>query len=199
MTYLFLFLCAKFAITVPYLLPAAYSSSAFRPHTLTESELNSKGASPEPLNSRQPSETIPLSKVLRSQAAAPPAYLLGLACVPIFTAVYITATRFTDYRHHGFDLIFGSLIGFFTAYGSFRWYHAPINRGAGWAWGPRTPERAFAIGVGMHGYAGDDHSKKSDEVVLDLETGEEGIPRAPGTETTNGEGSSYVNSEPHAR
>lgn len=73
---------------------------------------------------------------------------------PIATAIYVSSTRFTDFRHFGFDLLFGSFIGITTSWFSFRWYHLPITRGAGWAWGPRSYQRAWGIGVGVGSYVG---------------------------------------------
>ena len=178
MTYLVLFLCSKFAITVPYLLPAQYNSHAFRHHngaaTHASALPTSSDSSPTP--GKDDPDTVtptPLPRVLRSQAAAPPVYLLAIALVPLGVATFIVASRFTDYRHHGFDVIFGALIGFWTAYGSFRWYHAPIRRGAGWSWGPRSSDRAWAVGLGVQGYAGDDESKAADYCrTTDLERGQ---------------------------
>ena len=53
------------------------------------------------------------------------------------------------------------LIGFLLAWGSFRWYHAPIRRGAGWSWGPRSVDKAWGIGLGVQSYAGDDDQLES--------------------------------------
>jgi hypothetical protein len=50
--------------------------------------------------------------------------------------------------------LFGSLIGITCAWFSFRFYHLPITRGAGWAWGPRSYDRAWGIGVGRGSYVG---------------------------------------------
>lgn len=91
---------------------------------------------------------------IRYQSAAPPVYTLVLILTPVGTAIYVASTRFTDFRHFGFDLLFGSLIGITTAWFSFRWYHLPITRGAGWAWGPRSYQRAWGIGVGVGSYVG---------------------------------------------
>lgn len=92
----------------------------------------------------------------RNRAAAPPVYLIGLPLIPICAAIYITASRYFDYYHDGWDLLFGSLIGIIAAYFSFRWYHMPISSGAGWSWGPRSRDRAFIIGVGRGGYVGEE-------------------------------------------
>lgn len=91
---------------------------------------------------------------IRNQAAAPPVYTLILILVPLGAAFYISSTRYTDFRHHGFDIISGSLLGIVCAWFSFRWYHLPVTRGAGWAWGPRSYQRAWGIGVGRGAYVG---------------------------------------------
>ncbi len=77
-----------------------------------------------------------------------------LAFVPIGAAMYMSATRYSDFRHDGFDILASSLMGFVIGWLSFRWYHLPIRRGAGWSWGARTRDRAFAVPVGVHGYVG---------------------------------------------
>lgn len=81
-------------------------------------------------------------------------YTLILILVPVGAAIYVCATRFVDYRHFGFDILFGALIGITTSWFSFRFYHLPITRGAGWAWGPRSYDRAWGIGVGRGSYVG---------------------------------------------
>jgi len=91
---------------------------------------------------------------IRYQSAAPPVYTLVLILIPIGAAIYICSTRFTDFRHFGFDLLFGSFIGIVSAWFSFRWYHLPITRGAGWSWGPRSYQRSWGIGVGVGSYVG---------------------------------------------
>jgi hypothetical protein len=92
---------------------------------------------------------------IRKQAAAPPVYLLVITLVPFCVSIFVSASRWFDYRHHGFDILFGYLIGIITSIYSFRYYHMPIRDGAGWAWAPRSPDRAFWAGVGRLGYAGE--------------------------------------------
>ncbi|GME51301.1 Phosphatidic acid phosphatase type 2/haloperoxidase [Neofusicoccum parvum] len=162
--YLFLFLCSKFAIAIPFLPPRPYSQDAA--HTALEREQRlslplfhtrshhhqSKPSTSSSTNlaDRPPSSIVPI----RNQAAAPPTYVLVLALVPLGAAIYITASRFFDFRHHGFDLLFGSFIGIACAWVSFRWYHLPVRQGAGWSWGARSRDRAFGIGVGVGSYVG---------------------------------------------
>jgi hypothetical protein len=106
------------------------------------------------------------SSSVRTRGAAPPVLLMILSFVPTATACFIAASRWMDYRHHGFDILFGSAIGIFFAYIGFRMYHLPIQRGAGWAWGPRGPRRAFLRGVGFPSSLGIDswtHAQKTDK------------------------------------
>jgi len=89
----------------------------------------------------------------RNQSAAPPVYLLVFAIAPVGAAVYICSTRFAEFFHFGFDILFGFFIGLVTAIFAFRFYHLPISQGAGWAWGPRSHKRAFWTGIGVGTYA----------------------------------------------
>ena len=113
---------------------------------------------------------------IRNRAAAPPLYLFVLALVPVGAAVYISCSRYFDFRHHPIDILAGSLIGISAAWFSFRWYHMPVRRGAGWAWGPRDADRAFGIGVGIGSYV-NEHRWQAHRTNADLEMG----PVAPGT------------------
>jgi len=75
--------------------------------------------------------------------------------IPFFGSIFIAGSRWWDFRHHGFDILFGYLIGTIAAFFSFRYYHLPISSGAGWAWGPRSQDKAFWAGVGSFSYATD--------------------------------------------
>ncbi len=83
----------------------------------------------------------------------PKQYLLLISVLPSFVALFIAIARWFDFRHHGFDILFGLGIGTVTAFFSFRYYHLPVGRGAGWAWGPRSRDKAFWAGVGSFSYA----------------------------------------------
>jgi hypothetical protein len=63
----------------------------------------------------------------RSQAAAPPLYLLVVVFLPIGTALYVCASRWSDYQQEGFDIIAGSVLGALFAWISFRRYHLPLR------------------------------------------------------------------------
>ncbi|KAL2376832.1 hypothetical protein RJZ90_007208 [Blastomyces dermatitidis] len=161
LTYLTLWFCAKFSVSIPYLAPRHYTpdtrQTAFSTYTATANHTRSTSKDPTPFDEPYPSTSLtnpsqtPIA--LRAQSAAPPTYLLALAAVPIVPATYIASSRWFDNRHFGFDILFGSLLGIFFAWLGFRWYHLPLSAGgAGWAWGARSPERAFFAGVGVDGY-----------------------------------------------
>jgi hypothetical protein len=120
-------------------------------------ELQTRGqaaSSPSPVEKRLVQHGTAVLAV-RRQAAAPPLYLLLTAIIPFFGSVFISSSRWFDYRHHGFDILFGFLIGTVCAFFAFRYYHLPISQGAGWAWGPRSTDKAFWAGVGSYSYATD--------------------------------------------
>ena len=149
MFYLTLFLCSKFSVTIPYLLPSTYENSRQDGNAYNQGSLG--GESEDPKNDvLEPAKST--SVPLREQAAAPPTYLFILPLICISIPAYVASTRFSDFRHHGFDIIFGSSMGIVISYLSFRMYHLPIRRGAGLSWGPRSVSRAWGIGVGTQGY-----------------------------------------------
>ncbi|KAK4131956.1 acid phosphatase/Vanadium-dependent haloperoxidase [Trichocladium antarcticum] len=176
--YLSLFIASKFAITIPFVAPSGAGSAdaaaftAFPSRTRLPSikvhgpesyELPTRNQGPAPTASSMDSafgnkgiakhnQTV---AAVRRQAAAPPIYLLVLSILPFFASVFIAGSRWWDFRHHGFDIMFGYLIGTITAFYAFRFYHLPISRGAGWAWGPRSRDKAFWAGVGSFSYATD--------------------------------------------
>jgi membrane-associated phospholipid phosphatase len=164
--YLSLFLASKLAITIPFLAPRSYSEdgsyfSAFpsrmsRNRTGTEhagADSNYKRESIEMGDGLLASSKGEPTVAARNQSAAPPLYLLVFVAIPFLTAIYVTSTRYSDFRHHGFDLLFGFFIGTVTAIFSFRFYHLPISHGAGWAWGPRSRDRAWWAGIGVGSYS----------------------------------------------
>jgi len=157
--YLTLFLASKFSVTIPHLSPRLFSTNPA--HTSAVSPSNLKRQVILPVHKQESTLSAPNSVnsdenvvPIRYQNAAPPVYTLVFVLIPICAAIYITSTRWTDFRHFGFDMLFGSLIGIICAWFSFRWYHLPITRGAGWAWGPRSYDRAWGIGVGRGSYVG---------------------------------------------
>lgn len=143
MLYLSLFLCAKFGVHIPILLPST-----------PPRYISTFDEEPSPSLTNQAADSDHHYRDVRNRAAAPPVYLVLIAMVPIGAASYIAVSRWFDYRHHGIDILTGSLIGAVCAYLSFRLYHLPIRRGAGWSWGARSRDRAFWLGIGTLSYIG---------------------------------------------
>ena len=166
MFYLALFLCSKFSVTIPYLLPYTYETSVRDNEGYDRGLPNGDSELQNGVGASASSMLVPL----RNQAAAPPAYLYILPLICISISTYVASTRFSDFRHHGFDVLFGSLMGAVISYISFRMYHLPIQRGSGWSWGPRSASRAWGIGVGTQGYTGGNESFSKNR---DLEAGKE--------------------------
>lgn len=151
--YLSLFIASKLAITLPFLPANAYTSDE---HAAFPSRMP-KSSSRVNVNDSHSTEESGISQKIvaaRNMAAAPPIYLLIFAIIPFFGSIYVSATRFSDFRHHGFDILFGYAIGAITAIFAFRYYHLPISQGAGWSWGPRSKDRSFWAGVGVGNYVG---------------------------------------------
>lgn len=180
MLYLSLFVCSKFAIAIPYLPLDALSAIQIKEqrsndipllplHQPREAVASSssgpgrKSPSPQP---PQPTADRAEQLPLYNQAAAPPTWGIILLLIPLGVAAYITSTRYVEFWHFGFDVFSGALIGIVSAWFAFRWYHLPVQGGQGWAWGPRSRDRAFAIGVGVGRYVGPEgwQGKKSDDV-----------------------------------
>ncbi|KAH6658572.1 PAP2 superfamily-domain-containing protein [Truncatella angustata] len=158
--YLSLFLASKLGAFVPFLHPITYPKDETT-HSAFPSRLGYRqSTSPIPLESQEsdqhtavsPTKDIPSA---RKEAAAPPLYLLIATVIPFFAAVYISSSRWYDYQHHGFDILFGFTIGLITPLLAFRYYHLPLGRGAGWAWSPRSKDKAFWAGLGSNSYARD--------------------------------------------
>ncbi|KAI1339583.1 PAP2 superfamily-domain-containing protein [Xylariaceae sp. FL0016] len=181
--YLSLFLASKFAITLPFVPQELYSkdSSAVTafPSRLRNGGLGSAYEAVQPGRdmdeSFSPADMAAAKEIgthnsavlaVRRQAAAPPIYLLLLTVLPFFLAIFVASSRWFDFRHHGFDILFGFLIGTICAYFAFRYYHMPIRSGAGWAWGPRSRDKAFWAGLGSWSYASSKkHWERADNEV----------------------------------
>ncbi|KAL9069426.1 MAG: hypothetical protein Q9157_006164 [Trypethelium eluteriae] len=147
--YLSLWFCAKFGVRIP-----TFASRLASPSTSPD---HLEGSLPV---HRQDADSFPSQRApsLETASAAPPTYLLVIAFVPIGAAIYITSSRYADFHHHGFDVIFGSLIGITTSMLSFRYYQMPLSHHLtnGWAWGPRSKARAFGVGIGIERYVGEE-------------------------------------------
>jgi hypothetical protein len=126
--YLSLFIASKFAVTIPFLPPAVYSSSAARFIAFPSRAEKALNRNPTGITQDKnlPSPTVNSNVHLscddnamiavRNQAASPPVYLLMFTIIPWFASIYIASTRYSDFRHHGFDILFGYLIGTLSAF-----------------------------------------------------------------------------------
>lgn len=166
--YLALFLCSKFAVRIPYL-PHGFPTYPSISPSVYSANANGHSESGDSATSSKEFQTIAKSRdSLRGHhngAAAPPTYLVVLPLIPICVATYISATRFTDFRHRPWDIISGALLGILFSWLSFRMYQPPVRRGDGWAWPSRSASRAFGISIGSSGYVESDlRRKKSDDV-----------------------------------
>lgn len=141
LVYLALWLCAKLGISIPFLSPRKLSSAAKEQDD---------------------------AALFRTQAAAPPTYLIIFPLVPVGAAIYISSTRYSDFWHHGFDVFTSSILGTITAWLGFRWYHMPIRRGGGWAWAPRSSKRAYWKSMGFLTYVDNNDGRRR---AKDLESG----------------------------
>lgn len=172
--YFSFFLASKFAVTFPFVAQnneaAAHSAfpSRLQPGPSARSSSESRdeyhpGPNATAANPLDVHHT--LVTAVRRQAAAPPIYLLAIALAPFFLSIFIAGSRWFDFRHHTFDILFGYLVGVFSAVLGFYYYHLPIRQGAGWAWGPRSHDKAWWAGVGSYSYATDkkDMGRRSDE------------------------------------
>ena len=81
----------------------------------------------------------------RQSASAPPIFGVIACLVPICVAIFISSTRYVDFKHHGVDIFSGSLLGVFTAWLAFRYYHSSLTQGYAWTWGPRAERDAWSI------------------------------------------------------
>ncbi|KAG5985137.1 hypothetical protein E4U55_001106 [Claviceps digitariae] len=226
--YLSLFLASKFSVTLPFVVPSANGPLDDSKHVAFPSRMGTNafpsctassaadtaasaaagagGDAYEPSKSgiaRRGAKYNSRLQSLRRQAAAPPIYLLAITLAPFCLAIFIAASRWFDFRHHGFDILFGFLIGTITAIYSFRYYHLPIMAGAGWAWGPRSNDRAFWAGVGRLGYAGDNSDEDPHEQRLHndhpADLGESGDVDVRGAKvgSSNGAGGAALRSNNH--
>ncbi|KKF92965.1 Diacylglycerol pyrophosphate phosphatase 1 [Ceratocystis platani] len=177
--YLSLFLASKFSVTIPYLSPSDLKDPLVSYHAFPSRTVSAAPRASDPSGSKAegtrhdpnddgieliaPYPTGGANKrdvahdrmvtAARQQAAAPPLYLLLLTLLPTFTAIFVAASRWFDFRHHSTDIVTGFLIGVVSAFFAFRYYHMPISYGGGWAWAPRSKDKAMWAGIGSYSYA----------------------------------------------
>ncbi|EFX01116.1 pap2 domain containing protein [Grosmannia clavigera kw1407] len=172
--HLALYLAYKLGVVFPYAAPPAYdqvgalsafpdraaalvsASSRSDPYELTDRRRGPGNSSGEAGRSAKNYGELARDQAVHSvrrSGAAPPVYLLVFVLIPLGGSFFIAASRWFNYRHHGFDILFGYFIGTVTSIVAFRLYQLPMSRGAGWAWGPRSSDKAFWAGVGSQSWA----------------------------------------------
>lgn len=81
---------------------------------------------------------------MRWRQAAPPLWQVITVTVPVVVAGFISASRYTDFHHFGWDIVAGILLGTSIAWTTFRMYHMPVRRNGGFiVWEPRSHQHAF--------------------------------------------------------
>lgn len=172
--YLALYLCGKFGMAFPFLTQTsqAQAHDEGRDASSSRGQATLVNTSFEAERSTRENERFdPHYHGRRGEGAAPPLYLHFVLFVPIGVAIFICASRWFDYRHHGFDILSGSLIGILSAWYAFNMYQMPLGRGAGWSWGPRSGDRAFLMGLGTDSWASDEATRQNAAKRSDLELG----------------------------
>ncbi|KAK2590249.1 hypothetical protein QQS21_012065 [Conoideocrella luteorostrata] len=151
LVYLSLYLAAKLGCYPPFVAPAA-ESTALSKHNQAGSASLPRDAASDRLSSRshdplRENANRHLDGRYRHGASAP-LYLLAISLVPFATAVFVAASRWFDFQHHGWDIVVGFLLGTATSILSFRYYHLPSSSGSSWARVARHQNRAFWAGPG---------------------------------------------------
>lgn len=122
LVYLSLFLASKLALTVPSITLRSYGNDTNRLNSAFPSRsrmsqpqsyrtTDTQGGDNNAAAGTSQSGHDRAAVAARNQAAAPPLYLLLVAIIPFLASVYISSTRYSDFRHHGFDILFGWLMG----------------------------------------------------------------------------------------
>jgi len=111
----------------------------------------------------------------RTSSSAPPVFGIIIVIIPICVAIYISSTRWVDFKHHGLDILSGSLLGIGTAWFGFRMYHSSLTQGRTWTWSPRSREEAFAISSGRAGWEDRMAVKRANGGGADVASQEQGL------------------------
>jgi membrane-associated phospholipid phosphatase len=101
--------------------------------------------------------------VLRSRRpSAPPLWEVIVVLLPYSTALFVSATRYTDFHHAGFDIIAGIALGSLIGWGSFRLYHMPVRRSQQGmpTWDPRSYQHALIAEVQRDGSEPSSHNRE---------------------------------------
>jgi membrane-associated phospholipid phosphatase len=155
LVYLSLWLAAKLRVGVPFLLGGAIDEAE---NSIKSHSHHARAAANVDVIADAPGDGAYntaglLTYSARRQDAAAPIYLLVIVLIPLGTAIFICASRWYDFQHHGFDIIVGFLMGVLSSILAFKYYHLPMSRGAGFAWAPRSEKKAFWSGLGKGGFS----------------------------------------------
>lgn len=66
--------------------------------------------------------TAIVSAIPTAQPKFPQMLAFLIVSIPMWIAIYIASTRWSDFRHHGFDVLFGSFEGIVCALIGWSWY-----------------------------------------------------------------------------
>lgn len=152
MVYLSLWLCSKFGVRVPGVPGMSEARSGERdeearlPTTRQDVDEMEEGGSL--------SRSLQYGNGSTMFDAAPPVIHLIVIIIPICVAIYVSSTRYVEFKHHGVDILSGALIGIGSAWLGFRWYHASLSSGRGFAWGARARSHAFFASMGEKRWTG---------------------------------------------
>lgn len=92
-----------------------------------------------------------------------------MVIVPTVAASCIAASRIMDYRHHSFDVLFGSALGLLCGYGAYRQYFPPLSET--WKKGRAYPIREWGVPVrgpdDRNGYSSRINHQTNDSIIVD--------------------------------
>lgn len=154
--YLSLWLATKLNVTLPYVQPFTAHDLAVAAARTEDRHDEEEGLALSNLDEDPTHSLVDLNPVelYRQSGAAVPIYGIVIAILPTLLAIWIAATRYQDYKHHGIDIFTGALVGSLLAAASFRSYHASLARGTAWTWAPRAADHAFAVTTSRGGKVG---------------------------------------------
>jgi len=148
LTYFAIFLAEfVFALPLPHLsrVTAPISAPIVDGETTSPSGPRAEEAVPPPLPrpvSREERETpLPRFPIMAA---------ILIVGIPIMIAMYISSTRFSDYRHHPFDILAGAALGIGAAWLGWRWYGA-------WTCAVHAEGKVYMF---LHKTKGDDDEKR---------------------------------------
>lgn len=157
LTYFAIFLAEfVFALPLPHLsrVTAPISAPLVAPEATSSADSHTAAAPPAALPSRREDRETPLPRF-------PIMAAILIVGIPIMIAMYIASTRYSDYRHHPFDIFGGAALGIASAVLGWRWYGA-------WTCASQAEGRVYTF---MDKAKGNDDNEKYDGTVMAEEGG----------------------------